>query len=102
MKLTKKLFSKRRWMLWLPVPAAALLAGPGFQFVDCVRLLIGGLVFWIPFWLAWWLSDGFRTIRLGGPGWRPSMGDSNDSAPIYMNYAEGRFQGYEGPSTYRL
>ncbi|MCW5323663.1 hypothetical protein D5039_21715 [Verminephrobacter aporrectodeae subsp. tuberculatae] len=55
------LFSGRRWMLWLPLPAAAVLAASGGNFLaSCIPVLVGGLIFWIPFWLAWWLSDGFK------------------------------------------
>lgn len=57
MKILKTLFSCRRWMLWAPVPLAALASASVAEFGT---LLVGGLVFWIPYWLAWWLSDGFK------------------------------------------
>lgn len=101
MNVRKRLFSQRRWMLWLPMPAAALMAAPG-QFADYIHLLIGGLIFWIPFWLAWWLSDGFRTVRLGVPGGRSSTGGNADGGDVFVNYADGHLQNYQGPSSYRL
>lgn len=104
MGLRKTLLSRRRWMLWLPLPVAAVLAASGGNFcADYIPMLGGGLIFWIPFWLAWWLSNGFSTLRLGAPGGRPSIeGSSADSAGGYWNYAEGHYQNYQGPSSYRL
>ena len=53
MRLKKMLFSRRRWMLWLPLPAAAALSASGGNFLaDYIPMLGGGLIFWIPFWLA--------------------------------------------------
>ena len=60
-RLLEILFSRRRWMLWLPLPAAGVLALSSGNFsADFVPMLGGGVIFWIPFWLAWWLSDGFE------------------------------------------
>lgn len=91
-------------MLWLPLPVAAAFAASGGNFfADYIAMLVGGLVFWIPFWLAWWLSNGFRTVRLGVLGVRPNAESGNtDSGAIYWNYAEGHYQNYQGPSSYRL
>lgn len=71
MNLRKRLFSRRRWMLWLPLPAAAALAATNDNFLaSYIPMLVGGLILWVPFWLAWWLSDGFRGMSQwpgGGP-----------------------------------
>lgn len=58
MRLRKILFSRRRWMLWLPVLASVWLAAPDWHHIPA--MLVGGCIVWIPFWLAWWLSDGFK------------------------------------------
>lgn len=66
-RLVRGLFGKRRWMLWLPIPIAALFADGSGEFLP---MLVGGLILWVPFWLAWWLSDGFRGMSQwpsGGP-----------------------------------
>jgi len=78
MRLTKMLFSRRRWMLWLPLPAAAAFSASGGNFLaDYIPMLGGGLIFWIPFWLAWWLSDGFK----GMSKW-PGTGAPNSAAGV--------------------
>ena len=62
------LFGQRRWLAWLPVPAAALLSGGSLGgFFD---MLLGGCILWVPYWLAYWLSDGFTTFGeySGSPG----------------------------------
>ena len=66
MKIIRRLFGQRRWLAWLPLPAAALLSGGSLGgFFDT---LLGGCIWWVPYWLAWWLSDGFATVRIGsGP-----------------------------------
>ena len=63
MKLAKRLLGGRRWMLWLPVLVAGL--GSGGELAMFGKILVGGVLFWVPFWLAWWLSDGFRGLYLG-------------------------------------
>jgi hypothetical protein len=82
MKIIKRLFGQRRWLAWLPVPAAALLSGgsPG-SFFD---MLLGGCIWWVPYWLAYWLSDRFTTFSEDGdppeiivtPGVDPVSGGS--------------------------
>jgi hypothetical protein len=51
-------------MLWLPV-LVAVAASEG-EVAMFGKILVGGLIFWIPFWLAWWLSDGFARMYPGG------------------------------------
>ena len=68
MNIIKRLFGQRRWLAWLPVPAAALLSGGSLGgFFD---MLLGGCILWVPYWLAYWLSDGFTTFGeySGSPG----------------------------------
>ena len=56
----KRFFAQRRWLAWLPVPAAALLSGGSVGgFFD---MLLGGCIWWVPYWLAYWLSDRFTTL----------------------------------------
>ena len=68
MNIIKRLFGQRRWLAWLPVPAAALLSGGSLS--DFFAMLLGGCIWWGPFWLAYWLSDGFTTFSeySGSPG----------------------------------
>ena len=101
MSVRKRLFSQRRWMFWLPLPATALMVAPG-QFADFLPLLVGGLVFWIPCWLAWWLSDGFTTVSFYWDGGGSRMGGDAHRRGCFMNYATGHIQGYLGPSSYRI
>jgi hypothetical protein len=69
MSLRKILLSRRRWMFWLPLPAAAVFSAfGGHAFSDYIPMLGGGLIFWIPFWLACWLSDGFKGVFSKWPG----------------------------------
>lgn len=68
MKIIRRLFGQRRWLAWLPLPAAALLSGGTLGgFFD---MLLGGCIWWVPYWLAYWLSDGFTTFTecSGTPG----------------------------------
>lgn len=68
MNIIKRLFGQRRWLAWLPVPAAALLSGGSLGgFFD---MLLGGCILWVQYWLAYWLSDGFTTFGeySGSPG----------------------------------
>lgn len=80
MKLLQKLLFRRRWMLWLPVPVAALMSNGIAEFAG---ICFGGLFLWIPFWFAWWLSNGFK----GMSKW-PGAGAPNVSAGI--NPATGK------------
>jgi len=75
MKMIKTLFSQRRWMPWLPVPASIWLTAPDWHHVPAT--LVGGCIVWIPFWLAWWLSDGFE----GMSQW-PGTGAPNTTAGV--------------------
>ncbi|CAB1371181.1 conserved protein of unknown function (plasmid) [Denitratisoma oestradiolicum] len=43
-----------------PIPIAFVLSDHSFS--DFIKMLGGGLMFWIPYWLACWLSDGFWTF----------------------------------------
>lgn len=99
MKLLSLLFFRRRWVLWIPVPATTLLAAAGSQPLNYIHTLIGGLVFWIPFWLAWWLSDGFSTVCLGEPGVQSDTSHEKDE--LFWNYAEGHYQNFPGSNTSR-
>jgi len=68
MNIIQRLFGQRRWLAWLPVPAAAMLSGGSLGgFFD---MLLGGCILWVPYWLAYWLSDGFTTFGeySGSPG----------------------------------
>ena len=61
MKIIRRLFGQRRWLAWLPLPAAALMSGGSLGgFFD---MLLGGCIWWVPYWLAYWLSDGFTTFE---------------------------------------
>lgn len=60
MKIIRRLLGQRRWLAWLPLPAAALLSGSSLGgFFD---MLLGGCIWWVPYWLAYWLSDRFTTV----------------------------------------
>jgi hypothetical protein len=60
MKIIRRLFGQRRWLAWLPLPAAALLSGGSLGgFFD---MLLGGCIWWVPYWLAYWLSDRFTSF----------------------------------------
>lgn len=60
MKIIRRLFGQRRWLAWLPLPAAALMSGGSLG--GFFEMLLGGCIWWIPFWLAYWLSDRFTTF----------------------------------------
>lgn len=99
MKILHKLFSNRRWLLWLPAaPVAALgVSNPA----HLPAFLVGGALLSAPYWLAWWLSDGFATVSLGAPGTAP-IESPDDGPALYYNYAEGHYQSNPGPSAFHV
>ena len=55
----------QKFLFFAPVFAAFELCDK--TLADFFKMMIGGLIFWIPYWLAWWLSDGFA-LPEGSPG----------------------------------
>lgn len=101
MRLLHQLFSKRRWLLWLP--AAPVLFGAS-DLAELPALVVGGAVLSIPYWLAWWLSDGFTNVVLGtSPSGFASgfVGASDNGAELYYNHEEGHYQSHPGPGACR-
>ena len=82
------LFGRRRWLLWLPVPAAAVLEHgsiPGY-----FTVLVGCSPLWVVYWLACWLSDGFENVTVGGGGLehRPGVNPATGHACIVLTNAD--------------
>lgn len=82
MTVARELFSGRRWILWVPIPASMVLCGGSVTEIG--KMLVGGVPLWIPFWLAWWLSDGFDTVTVGNDGagleYKPSVNPATGQA----------------------
>ena len=87
MTIARILLAGRRWMRWAPIPASLLLCGGSVT--DVGKMLVGALPQWIPFWLAWWLSDGFKTVTVGGDGadheFKPGVDPSTGQASVVMH-----------------
>lgn len=79
-RILRALFGRRRWLMWLPVPAAAVLDHGSIS--GYFTLLVGCGPLWIAYWLACWLSDGFENVTVGGgrlehrPGVNPATGQA--------------------------
>jgi hypothetical protein len=92
-RILQLLFGRRRWLMWLPVPAAAMLDHGSVS--GYLVMLVGCCPIWIAYWLACWLSDGFANVTVGGgnlshqPGVNPATGqaclvltNSDTGAPV--------------------
>lgn len=63
-KWLKRLFSKRRWMLLIPVFLSAQASFASGQLSTFFQILINGWYFWFTFWFAWWCCDGFSITKM--------------------------------------
>jgi hypothetical protein len=100
MRFLRCLFSRRRWMLWLPLPISFALVGSDLSSLPA--MLVGGLFMWIPYWFAWWLSDGFEGYsEMRDSGYYEGPPNSY-GGEIYYNYSTGSTQLFPGSNTYRI